>query len=69
MESKILIPIDKYRTLSKSYRYTEFTFDGTERFDAECGIVFTEENHSEYAFNFIVRDEKKWLLAKIKYGI
>ena len=69
MESKIDIPIEKYKIISCPYKQHEVSFDGTERFDKECGISYAGNGIERGCFSFKVVDEKKWLLAKIKYGI
>ena len=63
------IPIKNYRVLTGC----NASYEGTDRFDEECGIRYYSEQIKdkkyEDCFYFNIIDKKKYLIAKLKYGI
>ena len=69
-ESLFSIPIEYYKAITKCDK----NFAHTEAFDRSCGICYvTADKHkieeNILCFYFTVVDEKKYLLAKLKYNI
>ena len=64
------IPIDYYKVITKC----DIHFSNTEAFDRSCGISYVSVDPNEVkdgilCFFFKVVNEKKFLLAKLKYNI
>lgn len=71
----IYIPIFRYKELAKVLTGA-FCYEGTHRFDEECGLRYISRDNEKYghllkvdSFTFLVVDEKKFLLAKLKYNL
>jgi len=68
------ISIERYKKLTNC---TGETFEESHIFDKECGIIYINARslnqeilkQHNYDFAFKVSDEKKYLFAKLKYGI
>lgn len=63
------INMERYRAITNCTS----SYDGTDKFDKECGLsYYTEqikEKTYEDCFYFRIIDKKKYLIAKLKYGI
>jgi hypothetical protein len=69
-KSLFAIHIDYYKAITKCDGH----FSNTEAFDRSCGIRYVSVDQDEVkdgilCFYFTVVDERKYLLAKIKYSI
>jgi hypothetical protein len=63
----VYIEHDMYRLIAKC----DHNYDNSLKFDAQCGIRFLYGHipHIEGSFAFEIVDEKRYILAKIKFGI
>lgn len=69
----IWIELELYHKLIGYNEKTVYRF--ADKFDKSCGLKYTPSDHihngvvPEKSFSFVIVNEKKYLLAKIKYGI
>ena len=61
----IKVHIDRYKIIAG----VDDTFTGAFDFDNRCGIRYVNVDDKAFSFIFEVKDEKRYLLAKIAYGI
>lgn len=63
----VYILIDQYKKITQC---TD-EFDGSSLWDDECGLeyIYGDSYKRQHYFPFRVIDQKKFFLAKIKYGI
>ena len=61
----IYIDIERYKEITQC----DDTFDGTAEWDCNHGICIEPNATADHTFKFRVIDDKKYMLAKIKYGI
>ena len=71
----VFISIRKYKALANVLTGA-FCYEGTHKFDLECGLRYISRDDEKYGsfvnahcFTFLVVDEKKFLLANLKYNL
>ena len=72
----VYIAISKYKALLNPSYTGPYCYEGSQNFDSNCGLRFIARDNEKYgsyviahSFAFVVVDEKKFLLANLKYNL